>query len=381
MKNLVVCWLRNGKKFKGNLVNALDIFATLKSVYENSDDKIMLADADMNPIWNNGRGVPCDFDKRRIKLYGGEPLSLPLETEETAEYTGEFSQLCALKIHPLKEQNWIIGYLMHFFDCEDIEIIADRSGLLKFKSNFLGNIRIEMGQIINMLDSQKSKYSESGDLDYLMFDKEARYAILKALSATVNYSELSRYYNGYFHRSFMNISVALEELCSELSELTEQNGVELNCEIEPAIYLEMNSERLKAAVSNLVVNGIIYNSKEEKKLAVTLKYVEDEIVLLVEDNGDGIDKETAERAKKPFANFNGYGQREYLGIAVASKCCEYFGGRLEFISEENLYTQAKMIFKKPDKDIPLAFRKNPFPDIPNPYDAVNSILSKAINPF
>lgn len=364
-------------------MNALDIFETLKSVYENSDEKIMLADADMRPVWDNGRGVPCNFETEKIKLYGGRSLSLPLETDETAEYeyAEEFSDVCAVKIHPLKERGEVCGYLMHFFDCEDIELISDRSGLLKFKANFLGNIRIEMGQIINMLDCRKSKYAETGDLDYLRFDREARYCVLKALSATANYNELSRYYNGHFRSSFMNISSALEELCCELSELAEQGGVGLTCDIEPAVYLEMNGERLKAAVANLVVNGIIYNSKENKTLSVTLKTYGEEIILLVADNGDGIDKETAERAKKPFGNFTGYGQREYLGIAVAEKCCEYFGGRLEFSSEDKLFTEAKMIFPKPDRDIPMEFRKTPFPSMPNPYDVVNSILGKAINPF
>lgn len=362
-------------------MNAMDIFDTLKSVYENSDEKIMLTDADMRPIWDNDRGVPCDFDIEKIKLYGDAALSLPLETEETAEYTGEFSEICAVKIHPLKERGEVIGYLMHFFDCEDIELISDRSGLLKFKSNFLGNIRIEMGQIINMLDCQKNKYAETGDLEYLRFDKEARYCVLKALSATANYNELSRYYNGHFRSSFMNISVVLEELCCELSELADQSGVKLNCEIEPAVYLEMNAERLKAAVANLAVNGIMYNPKEDKTLTVTLKTDGEEIILIVADNGDGIDNETAERAKRPFANFNGYGQREYLGIAVAGKCCEHFGGRLEIFSEDKQYTQAKMIFPKPGRDIPMEFRKTPFPAMPNPYDTVSSILGKAVNPF
>ncbi len=362
-------------------MSALDIFESLKSVYENTDEKIILTDADMNSMWNNSCGELCDFDVKKIKLYGGRSLLLPLETVETAEYSDGFSDVCAVKIHPLKEHGEVCGYLMHFFDCEDIELISDRSGLLKFKSNFLGNIRIEMGQIINMLDCQKSKYAETGDLDYLRFDKETRYCVLKALSATTNYNELSRYYNGHFRRSFMNISVALEELCCELSELAEQSGVKLTCEIAPAVYLEMNSDRLKAAVANLAVNGIMYNSKEEKMLTITLKTEGGEIILLVSDNGDGIDEETVELAKKPFGNFTGYGQHEYLGIAVAEKCCGYFGGRLEFLSEMKKYTEARMIFPKPDKDIPMELRKTPFPSIPNPYDTVSSILGKAVNPF
>lgn len=355
----------------------MDIFETLISVYSGSDEKILLTDTDLNTVWKSFPELPDRIDISRIRLYYKRDAVLPFTKSETCEYKGGFGGSSALKIQPLRENDEIVGYLFHLYTCEDIELISDRSGHLKYKANFLGNIRVEMAQLINLLDCRLADTSENENS--LDFDRQARNAVMKTFSATVNYNELSRYYSGFFDVSFINISTIVQEVCEQISEHMKKENVSFETDIEPMIYLDMNAQRLKLALSNLIVNSVKYNSKDDKRCKVSLHRVDKTIEITVEDNGDGIDSETAERAKKPFGCFKEYDRREFLGIAVANKCCEFFGGKLDISSEKGEFTCAKMIFSESDKKVPDVFRSNPFPIPPNPYDDINSIFSKAFD--
>ena len=57
----------------------------------------------------------------------------------------------------------------------DIERLSDKSGYLRFKSNFLGNIRMELSKMLAMLDSQKKSFSSKAGTEYEHFDHEARF--------------------------------------------------------------------------------------------------------------------------------------------------------------------------------------------------------------
>lgn len=358
----------------------MEMFDTLKSVYGSSDEKILLADENMKIVWRNKDTLPEFLDTDNIRLPFGRAFELPITKSETCEYKGGFGSSCALKIEPLFENETVCGYLLHLFSCEDIEIISDRSGHLKYKNNYLGNIRIEMSRLINMLD-RRLKNEKDGSENLMDFDREARCGVLKTLSATVNYSELSKYYSGFFSGSFMNISVALEELCGDIAPLMEKYGVKFGCNIQPAVYIEMNADRLKAAAANLIVNAVMYNSKPDKLCEVTLSSDDSGVEIVVSDNGDGMEPDVPEKAKQPFGYFSEYDRREFMGLAVVNKCCEFFGGKLEIATQKGMFTEVKMWFPKPEREIPMAFRKTPFPPVPNPYDTVNAILAKAFNTF
>lgn len=357
----------------------MELFESLKTVFENSDEKILLCDEKMDIVWKNQDNLPDKLDLERIRLYYNKDFSLPVESSETAEYKGEFGESCALKIEPIKQDGAVKGYLMHMYSCDDVEKISDRSGYLKYKSNFLGNIRIEMSKIINMLDKRKYSHEYDGNLDYLRLDKNIRYGIQRTVAATVNYNEMARYYNGFFNTRFINISKVLGEVCEEVSEIFENNGCMFRYDIDDFIFLDMNADRLKTIIMNLLVNAYMYNTKEEKLCELSLKAQDDSIIIKVADNGVGIDEETMSRAVIPFGNFQSFGQRESLGLAITKLFCDYFGGKLEFDVSKGNYTKVKLVFPAPSKDEPHDFKVNEMPAVPNPYDIPDCILAKAFD--
>lgn len=359
----------------------MKLFDAVISIYRDSSEKIILADKELNFVWKNQDCLPNHICKDKIRLFYGKTFTLPAENTETGEYLGNFGDSWAVKIEPLKENDEIKGYMLHFYSCSDIELLSDRSGYLKFKSNFLGNIRLELATIVNMLDQQKPKFESIGDLDYLRFDRETRYRILKTFSATVNMNELSKYYNGFFEIRYQNISNILENISEEVCELFDDNGCMFRFDIQPAVYMSTNSERLKAVIYNLLINSFMYNDKEEKLCELSLKTDSENMIISVKDNGNGIDSETISRALIPFGNFKSFGERESLGLSLAKCYTVYFNGRLEIDSKEGQYTHINLVLPMESDKFPHDFRINHIPPLTGPYDMQYCILAKGLNPM
>ncbi len=340
---------------------------------------VLIADKDLNIIWSNRASAAMSDLKQKLYLFDGHELDLPLDQPVTAEYKGTFGGSCAVHIQPLDSDS--SGYLIHVYTCDDIERLSDRSGHLKFKTNFLGNIRNELSQVIFMLDANRQKYVDSGDLDYLRLDSEARYRILRTFSATANLNELTKYYNGFFSTEVVCISQVLTELCDEIGDMFERQGCELKYEIIPSIHLFTNEDRFRAAVCNLLINAHMYNTAQEKVCKVSLGEQEGSIVLCVQDNGGSVKQSELERFKKPFEAFNGFGEHESLGIAIASSFCSSVGGDLIFECKQGEYTRAIMKIPIKEGDIPGEFRIARTPMIKSPYDLQYCILAKGLDPM
>ena len=355
----------------------MDTGAILREFYADSGRAVIIADEKMSVVWCNQPEKCRGFDPCRLRV-GGAAIELPLTETVTAEYPAQFGEGCAVEIQPISEG--AEGYLLVLYSCDDIERLADRSGHLKFKANFLGNIRNELSQVLFMLEANRDKYLKDGDIDYLNIEKEARYRIMRTFAATVNLGELSKYYNGFFAKEAVCVSDAVEKVCGELDELFDSQNCVLTADIAPGIYLMMNSDRVRAAVCNLLINAYMYCAAEKKELSVVLSSDGKVITLSVCDNGGSVTAAELERCKAPFAAFRSFGEHESLGIAVAAMFCESVGGELSFECSKGEYTKAVM--KIPFQEFAGGeLKAEQGPCLENPYDVTNCIIAKAIDPM
>lgn len=359
----------------------MELFEAVKALYGGSQDDYLLCDAGLNVIWKNHEHLPDRIDKGLIKTYPAGTFALPVEATATYGYKGKFADSTALRIEPLRNGGDIVGYLVRIYDCEDIETLSDKTGYAEFKANFLGNIRLELSQIVAMLDSQRADYESRGDIGYLNFDKQARNNILKVFASTVNMNELSKYYSGYFTTEYQSLSDIVSDVCDEEGALLEESGCQFSFEVAPCVYFEVNKDRLKNVLANLLINAFMYNPKDEKSVRLELALVDDEILISVEDNGVGIAPEVWQAAQTPFGTFSEYSGKEALGIALAKCFCDKFGGKLQCESEENKGTKVTITLPKDERGVPKEFRVGRMPSIPNPYDSRHSIMAKGLEPF
>lgn len=350
---------------------------TLKKIFEGTDKAVIITDEKMQPVWCSQGSRYADFSADKLDLFEKKPLQLPLTSTTVAQYKSMFGESCAVEIQPIEQGTQ--GYLIRVFSCDDIEMLSDRSGHLKFKINYLGNIRNELSQIVFKLDALRQKYVEAGDLDFLNLDKEAKYRIVRTLSATVNLNELTKYYNGCYSRETVCISDVLTDLGEEVTELFERENDALICKIDQLVYLRTNADRLRAAVCNLLVNAHMYNTAAKKKCCLKLTKQDSDIIISVENNGGVADASQLENFTQPFEAFREYGEHESLGIAVAAKYCESLGGKLTFTGKKGKSTKVTMTLPSNCAAVPADFKIDHVPPMANPYGLQSCILAKGVN--
>ena len=78
----------------------------------------------------------------------------------------------------------------------------------------------------------------------------------------------------------------------------------------------------------LIVNAIQYNSKNQKKISLTIKQVESKLIFTVKDNGDGIKKENLIKSEDSLDESNLIYSGPGYGLQSVQKAIDALGGTL-----------------------------------------------------
>ncbi len=152
----------------------------------------------------------------------------------------------------------------------------------------------------------------------------------------------------------------LTQLVSEFSDLIESSvgrQVEIHLSLRRGLrHVVIDPDQLEMALLNIVNNardamasgGLITISTLPLRIAGEGTGFDlepgDYVVLQVEDEGEGMPPEIAERAAEPFFTTKGQGKGTGLGLAMASGFVRQSGGRLDIDSRPGEGTRIRMIF-------------------------------------
>lgn len=353
----------------------MNMLENIKKLYEHSDSMIAVADADFTLLWKNSRTLPDNIDLLDFQTDDDSVLKLPISSEITLKHRCG----CAVRITPVYCDDIIEGYMLLFYSMHDIELISCRSGLVKFQNNFLGNIRIELSEIIGMLDKYKSKYSDSNDFDEA--DRRMRYHILRTFAATANLNELSKYYSGGIPNEFLNLSERIEETLEWAVPFFEGNGCTIKYEITPQQFIDINYGRFEAALLNLMINAYMYNDSPDREIELRLYTNDNSVVMTISDNGTSADVAKIERCSQFGNELSAYSMHEALGTVIARKMAEHFGGTIAFESSPTGGLNVRIVLPKNASKYPKHFRLRRMPPIISQYDIQPCILSKGLDPI
>lgn len=332
------------------------------SFYKNTDEKVLVADERLAVLWKNDDSLP-DFVS--VETFGNA-FSLPLRESKILQYTDRYT----VKILPVVEQGAPVGYVLTFFDPEDIETLYDRSVHYKYKRNMTGNERMELMPIINTLDEY---HSQGKDVPSEFLD-EAKKQVTKLLSSTVNYSELSKYYNGRIYTELLNASQCIQET-AELFGSRFSDKCNFDFHIQSGIFINMNSDCMTNALLNLLVNAYMYNDKADKQVSLKAYKKDDKLLIEVSDNGENADVNKMQRAMQPFMGLDKFGEGESLGLALANKFAEYFGGTL-FIEHDSSGLTVRLTLDAEIKEKPTSFKLRRQPLMVGDFEPAACVLAK-----
>jgi signal transduction histidine kinase len=125
----------------------------------------------------------------------------------------------------------------------------------------------------------------------------------------------------------------LDESLNEAIDRAQLNQVSINKNYSgEKIWLNVDRSRMKIALLNIVVNAMEAITGGEGRLDVETKLVNDHCIIIIRDNGKGMDEETLAKVFDPY--FTSKSKGNGLGMTNTQNIILNHKGKIEVISEE-----------------------------------------------
>jgi len=142
--------------------------------------------------------------------------------------------------------------------------------------------------------------------------------------------------------------------------------------LEHAPVLRTDREHLAMSIAELLINAAESEPKSAVRVQTSVDALNDRFILLVKDDGVGMDAATLEHAFDPFFSAKPAGRQVGIGLARARRLIDGLGGQIELSSQPGRGTCAKLavpIDSTPKEKEPDA---NPSENEPRPSDEPGS---------
>lgn len=136
-----------------------------------------------------------------------------------------------------------------------------------------------------------------------------------------------------------DLYLLIEDTCDIVKPLFKKNNMKLIFDSsDDEIYMELDYNRLKQVLVNILKNSIeAKNAKKEKQYVnIDVTKRKDEVTIKIKDNGIGMDKKTLEKVDEMFYTTKEKGTG--LGVALSKEIISQHGGSINYTSMKNKYT-------------------------------------------
>lgn len=213
------------------------------------------------------------------------------------------------------------------------------------RSEFLANVSHELRTPINaVLGMTQLALTETlSDVvrDYISTARNSAESLLVLLNDILDFSRLE---SGRFRIDLESFPIRelIEETVRTLSDSAAEKGLELNCEVQPDVPIEVvgDAVRLRQVLTNLITNAIKFTERGEVLLSVQLVRrwpQEVRLRFVVRDTGIGISQADQQRIFEPFTQADSSSTRRFggtgLGLTICAELLRLMGGRLLLQSE------------------------------------------------
>jgi two-component system phosphate regulon sensor histidine kinase PhoR len=212
-----------------------------------------------------------------------------------------------------------------------------------YRKEYLGNVSHELktpvfniqGYVDTLLNGGLE--DEAVNMDYL---RRAERSIDRLINIIDDLETISQLESGGLHLDLDTFDIAF--LCKDIYASLELNAARKNIKLELArkydkpVFVKADKFRIRQVLVNLITNSIKYG-KENGTTLIELNYLNDDVVVEVSDNGDGIDEKHLPRIFERFYRIDKGRSREQggtgLGLAIVKHILEAHGKSIKVESQ------------------------------------------------
>lgn len=230
--------------------------------------------------------------------------------------------------------------------------------LEKVKSEFFANISHEFKTPLNIILTAIQIIMKSDDEGlttpklerYMYFIKQNSYRLLRLVNNLIDITKID---TGYYEINLENENIisVVEDITMSIAEYTAEKGIELifDTDVEE-VMAACDPDKIERIMLNLLSNAIKY-SKPEGIIKVDIKSNGDKVVVSVQDNGIGIEKEKICKIFDRFSQVKNTLTRDCegsgIGLSLVKSLVEMHGGNIWAESEFGKGT--RFVFELPVK--------------------------------
>ncbi len=138
--------------------------------------------------------------------------------------------------------------------------------------------------------------------------------------------------------TLLNVAEEIQKIEGILAPLATMQGGVIKVDLASDLYVRGNSSKLKQALINIIKNSI--EALDKDGIIHIRAYMDDSghVVICIKDNGEGMHEADLKRLGEPYYSKKTKGTG--LGLMVTFRIIEVMQGRVEFISNKGVGTEA-----------------------------------------
>ncbi|QNF35346.1 PAS domain-containing protein [Adhaeribacter swui] len=147
----------------------------------------------------------------------------------------------------------------------------------------------------------------------------------------------------------INVEELLDDIKLSINNLIEDSHAKIEAHCETCPTIKFSRRNLRSILYNLLSNSIKYRDFHRPvKIKVTTQKTPEYSVLIVEDNGLGIDEAYQTKLFSMFKRFHNHVDGSGIGLYIVNKIVENAGGKIEVESKVDKGTTFKIFLKNTD---------------------------------
>ena len=144
------------------------------------------------------------------------------------------------------------------------------------------------------------------------------------------------------------IKEIFDEVCDGFRDEIQKCGIRVSSQIDPLTTFNSYPAMMRTIIENLVENSIQFRGPHDPFIKLKAYVSGEEIIVEVQDNGQGIEEEYQERIFEMYFRGNERSKGNGLGLYIVEKAVEKLNGIVEFETEWGVGSTFRLRFVRPE---------------------------------